>query len=505
MDSSQNEVNLAYEACELTCFSEVDLVSEIIQKVISKPADTDFLYGSFCAKVTRYQEQPELLDPHLECMLSPLTTHLKLQAQLDDVEQGLRSARHIARFLQCITSVRGHKYVVKYYPVEVEAFDPVLQLLKRFRAVNTQEEGIWEVQCQLMLWLSALSQIPFDLSLLDPSGAQGVSGVVQEILTICEDVMGRAGTVRDLGCILLYKLLSRADQEEAAQKYLKESNQILGNINAQEKAGIFRLIGVTQSVGWLFKHCRREMLTPVAAECWSAAVELLKSKFAEGNILLRRLAVKLCQRIGLTWLTPKTLSWRYVKRTVQLGEKLVPKSEIEPSSVLPAENDGDEEEGWDIPEELEEVFEVLLLSIKDKDTSVRWSAAKGIGRICGRLPKALVEDVLASLVDTFSPLELESGWHGACLTVAELARRGLLLPESIPTVVPLIESALVYDVSKGSYSVGANVRDAAAYVCWAYARSYEAHILAQYMGSLAQVLMVVACTDREVGNAQSAL
>lgn len=33
--------------------------------------------------------------------------------------------------------------------------------------------------------------------------------------------------------------------------------------------------------------------------------------------------------------------------------------------------------------------------------------------------------------------------------------------------------ALTYDEKRGACSVGSNVRDAACYVCWAFARAYE--------------------------------
>ena len=43
-----------------------------------------------------------------------------------------------------------------------------------------------------------------------------------------------------------------------------------------------------------------------------------------------------------------------------------------------------EEEDEEAPEELEEVVELLLCSLSDKDTVVRWVAAKGIGRATWR-------------------------------------------------------------------------------------------------------------------------
>jgi hypothetical protein len=66
----------------------------------------------------------------------------------------------------------------------------------------------------------------------------------------------------------------------------------------------------------------------------------------------------------------------------------------------------------------------------------------------------------------FDDRETDSAWHGACLAVAELVRRGLLLPVRIAAVVPVVVRALSYDVVKGSCSIGVHVRDAACYVCW---------------------------------------
>ena len=54
---------------------------------------------------------------------------------------------------------------------------------------------------------------------------------------------------------------------------------------------------------------------------------------------------------------------------------------------------------------------------------------------------------------------------------------------------------------KGAHccSVGSHVRDAAAYVCWAFARAYESAIIAPAVRHLAPALLAVACYDREVG------
>jgi hypothetical protein len=129
---------------------------------------------------------------------------------------------------------------------------------------------------------------------------------------------------------------------------------------------------------------------------------------------------------------------------------------------------------------------------------VRWSAAKGVGRITARLTPALSEEVLSSILQLFSPGEGDGSWHGGCLALAELARRGLLLPSSFPDVIPVIIKALHYDVRRGPHSIGSHVRDAAAYVCWAFGRAYTNFDMKAVLQQLAPHLLTVACYDREV-------
>lgn len=83
---------------------------------------------------------------------------------------------------------------------------------------------------------------------------------------------------------------------------------------------------------------------------------------------------------------------------------------------------------------------------------MRWSAAKGMGRISQRLPQELAEDVIGSLLELFEENTFKAAqdgkldltavsdhtWHGASLAVAELARRGLLLPERLHETIPWI-------------------------------------------------------------------
>lgn len=51
-----------------------------------------------------------------------------------------------------------------------------------------------------------------------------------------------------------------------------------------------------------------------------------------------------------------------------------------------------------------------------------------IGRLLGRLPQELADEVVGSIMELFTITETDGAWHGGCLALAELGRRGLLLP-----------------------------------------------------------------------------
>lgn len=88
-----------------------------------------------------------------------------------------------------------------------------------------------------------------------------------------------------------------------------------------------------------------------------------------------------------------------------------------------------------------------------QDTIVRYSAAKGVARIAERLPSDLAQQVLETVMGLFDihsiaaaslydlPSLAEGTWHGACLACAEMARRGLVSPTSLPSLINWLSKA----------------------------------------------------------------
>uniref|UniRef100_A0A2K5RMI9 Tubulin-specific chaperone D n=1 Tax=Cebus imitator TaxID=2715852 RepID=A0A2K5RMI9_CEBIM len=443
--------------------------------------------------MNKYQEQPHLLDPHLEWMMNSLLDIVRDQT-------APASLVHLAfKFLYIITKVRGYKIFLRLFPHEVADMEPVLDLVA---TQNPKDHETWETRYMLLLWLSVTCLIPFDFSRLDGNlvtqPGQTRMSIMDRILQIAESYLVVGDKARDGAAVLVSRFITRPDVKHSKMAgFLDWSLCNLARSSFQNVEGVITMDGMLQALAQIFKHGKREDCLPYAATVLSC---LDGCRLPESNqTLLRKLGVKLVQRLGLTFLKPKVAAWRYQRgcRSLAANLQLLTQGQSEQKQKPPLLTSDDNEDD-DVPEGVESVIEQLLAGLKDKDTVVRWSAAKGIGRMAGRLPRALADDVVGSVLDCFSFQETDKAWHGGCLALAELGRRGLLLPSRLADVVPVILKALTYDEKRGACSVGTNVRDAACYVCWAFARAYEPQELKPFVTTISSALLITTVFDRDV-------
>ncbi|XP_047565285.1 tubulin-specific chaperone D isoform X2 [Lutra lutra] len=438
-----------------------------------------------------YQEQPHLLDPHLEWMMNLLLDLVQDKTSPADLV-------HLAfKFLYIITKVRGYKTFLRLFPHEVADVQPVLDM---FTNQNPRDHETWETRYMLLLWLSVTCLIPFDFSRLDGNlltqPGQMRMSITDRILQIAKTYLVVSDKARDAAAVLVSKFVTRPDvKQEKMAGFLDWSLHTLARSSFQTIEGVIAMDGTLQALAQIFKHGKREDCLPYAP----TVLECLEGcRLPDSNqTLLRKLGVKLVQRLGLTFLKPRVATWRYQRgcRSLAANLQLCAQSQREAKThVETPDSDGD----YDIPEEVESVIEQLLVGLKDQDTIVRWSAAKGIGRTAARLPRAPADDVVGSVLDCFSFQETDNAWHGGCLALAELGRRGLLLPSRLKDVVPVILKALTYEEKRGSCSVGTNVRDAACYVCWAFARAYEPQELQPFVAAISSALVIATVFDRNI-------
>ncbi len=250
--------------------------------------------------------------------------------------------------------------------------------------------------------------------------------------------------------------------------------------------------GVTAALAHIFKAGLRRQLLAALPAVWPAAMRLPASPVAASNVLARKLAVKLAQRMGLALLPPRSAAWAHSAAVTSLADTLqsdaaaaAAAAEAGKSSASGAaaacvgQQRGDTDDGNEhdegVPEELEQVIQVLtsacvccplcsvlgrlmhsycedpltavsallrnkdpqarvpcitcppehhyilnvsprlavihlpllrlrqvlLTALRDRDTVVRWSGAKGLARVTARLPQNLGTDVIDCVLDLF--------------------------------------------------------------------------------------------------------
>ena len=415
-----------------------------------------------------------------------------------------------------LCKTRGQKVVVKFFSHEVSHLEPCLDFFN-FVSSETAFKKFWEMRFIMLLWMSLLCMIPFDLKKID-SGSDEKNDkkqlpLVERVLEIVKSFITCVGKEYEGASMLGMRLLTRRD---VCDKYLApflswQVDCILKATNA------FELRGHLKCLCGLFKYGPREILKPLVPLATPCLALISSSRQIKNNSLLRKFLIKLAQRLALCSLKVRIASWRYQRGPRILLENL--QASTSAPSPISAENSSENKENEDdeeqeISEDIEEVLGMLLNHMGDKDTVVRWIAAKGIGRICNRLDFEMADDVVGSVIESLKEdieapegIEIEKAdvsiasdctWHGSCLALAELTRRGLLLPNRLIECIPWIIRGLTFEQRKGTYALGTNVRDPACYVVWSVARAYESKVVEPFSAKLAEALVVVSLTDREV-------
>nr|CAB3266849.1 tubulin-specific chaperone D-like [Phallusia mammillata] len=472
-------------------FAEVDEVNNLIDNIpnaVSDLTSKEMSDEKFTEIVDKYLEQPHLLDPHLDNLLQKLLSYV--QNKSTPVDQF-----HCAfKYIYLLTKVRGHKIMIRKFPHEVSDLEPVLEMLSR---QSVHDQNTWETRYMLLLWLSMICLIPFNMKKFDvPENIGGKKqSVTERILEFGKMYLTMSSdNCQEAAVLLLAKFVTRPDiYKDQLSTLVNWCMDKLENNDPGLMVGLTQMKGALSVMAMVFKHGKRDDLLPycklVLDKVQSCNVQQIN------NTVLRKLNTKLVQRLGMTLLKPKVATWRYKRGNRSLDDTLRLSNVPKPECVVVEE---EEDEDYDIPDEVESVLELVLNALKDKDTVVRWSAAKGVGRITGRLPKELANEIVESVLENFSFSQSDGAWHGGCLALAELGRRGLLLPECLGNVVPILLKALTYDERRGASSVGSHVRDAACYLAWSFARAYSADTLKKYVNEIAETLLVTTVFDREV-------
>lgn len=449
-------------------------------------------YEKYLEILSRYQEQPHLLDPYINKMLDILLVYIRDENSPETLFHGA------FKYMYQLSNVRTYKVLVKFLPHELSDLEFALVALEK---QDLKDLTNWETRYCLLLWMSILILNPFHMSRLDAFSpttetANNVGEItkMERIYRLCQINCENYDTCSRVAAHLCAKYLIRIDVKEIFLPQFIDWVAINNSSNSSEVK-----FGQLAAIAAILKHGKRDDLLTHSNKIlqwiltcdYKASSEFLKYKYF----------IKIIQRLGLIFLKPRLANWRYQRGSRSLttnlnadkqGDKKT--SEFQNSLIENEEKDED----IVVPDEIEDIIEELLQALRSPSSDIRWLSAKGIGRVTSRLPKLLGDEVVGSVIELFSPLEPHEAWHGGCLAIAELAKRGLLLTYRLPAMVPHLLEALVYDEMKGYMSVGQHIRDAACYMSWAFARAYNPEDLQPFVQQIAAGLLITTVFDREV-------
>ncbi|KAG9019896.1 hypothetical protein FRB90_000026 [Tulasnella sp. 427] len=452
------------------------------------------LYRRLALILDRYQEQSYLLDPFLERMLIPPLQKFKERAKR--VVEGKVSVngkvwQGLPALIYHLIKTRGAKTAVRFFPHTPADLNVALDYLATDEAATPMS---WETRYIVLLWLSLVAMLPFDLAQFDRGNA---GSTFTRLENAGKNNLEKAGLEREGAALLLTRLYARKDYQGSGALYMFMvwgMTRLIGSDDPFRALGVLHVLCETTKTG-------SGGQTAEVVYMHSVLKIINESDTLTSNTLVRKWATKLESRLGLCKLPPP-------KPRKPKGKLL------QPALGLFGVEDAPEaqlEEDIDVPDSLDDNLDSLLKALQDRDTVVRWVAAKGLARVAERLPDEYVSQILEAVIELYSTYAFDGSegskpllpiseptWHGATLACAEFARRGLIGSQHLPVLMGWLKRALHYDPVKITGPVGSNVRDAACYVLWAMARAQDKDSFEPYSLEMARHLVTVSVFDREV-------
>lgn len=463
-----------------------DLVTKKSNLTDDERIDVEKTVEDFRKLTDIYLQLPELLDPHLDVLISKLTSGLKCQLPSSIRYHG------VFKLLYQIIKITGFKSIGKRFPHEIDKLPMLVDMLSK---ENPEDKAHWESRFVITIWLSIVILAPFDLKKFD---SQSKEPIAERLYSLLIRGLAFHDSCQQVTAFCLAKFFSRTDMLNSGKlldEFISQALDEIANAKVElaNSSDDIKLIGYLRALAYMYKFCpRQEMKTRSPA-----IIEVLVKPELEriDRVMIHHLIIKLSQRAVLSLLPAGEATWKYKRASRIVGS--LGKSQPEKEDQQATGGTVDDEIAS--AEQMEAVLSVLLLASQDSQTKVRWSAAKGIARAASRLSKERANDVIDMILERFfKPTSGECSWHGGCLTLAEMSRHGLILEDKLAQVIKVVDKAIVFDRIKGCTTVGAHVREAACYVCWAMARAYEDHVIAPHVNELNVNLLCVILFDREL-------
>ncbi|KAH7089171.1 tubulin folding cofactor D C terminal-domain-containing protein [Paraphoma chrysanthemicola] len=452
-----------------------------------------------CSLIEPFQEDPQILDPHLKTFLPPLVAaYLRTlgATPLSRAKKGFVPLSHaVCYILNVFCKVRSEKVIRGFLNNEPRYLLPILDELETGRNLQSGDDATsqqqfvvpWVERYILLLWLSHLLLAPFPLesiSALQPSQPTStllelalsphVPGITLRVLTVCFGCLSSASKERGAAAGLLVRLCARPDMQKLGllDELVRWAVSFFHNCN-ESQSNIHRCLGVLSFLSGLVATTTNAEIGPKLPAIYKVCRSILDQSslyFVKSSAVARKLIVKIMRNI--------------VVHGLQLGMNLLDS---------------------DSASAIEEVIEFLLETMADGDTPVRYAASKSLSIITLKLDVEMAEEVIEAILGTLnesvywqgsqrnlsavSPLQ----WHGLTLTLSHLLYRKAIRTTNLPDVLNALLLSLSFEQrSPTGGSIGTNVRDAACFGIWALSRRYATSELLKV-----ETTAIRACEHRE--------
>lgn len=295
----------------LEYFVELPTIQQMVAVDLKTDHQANFekAYETYSIILSRYQEQPHLLNPHLPSLIDQLLAYIRTK----DVPITLFHAAF--KYLYQLAKVRTYKVLLKFLPHEINDLVFVLEALEQQNVEDTEN---WETRYMLIFWLSILVLNPFEIARFDThtigEGGDEKQSIVDRIFNVCMINSNRNDTCSNIAAFLTAKYLIRTDIKNV---YLPKYFDWVIESNKHAQFGQLAAISNT------LKHGKREDLLIHAPKL---LLWLLGCDYKSENCFLtNKYFIKIIQRLGLVFMKPRLALWRYQRGsrslTAKLGEK----------------------------------------------------------------------------------------------------------------------------------------------------------------------------------------
>jgi hypothetical protein len=401
---------------------------------------------------------PPIVEAYIESLLKPanpgVATHIDIQTAL-------------ASILYTLCKVRGAKVIVGFLNNEPRYLDTILTKLEDLTFDKSTEDPSWKVPYVLLLWLSHLLLTPFDLASISVrpvrDGSQtarmalhtDLPTVAQRVIQVGAIHLSASTKAQDAAAAMLVRLATRPDMQRfrVADALVEDAIASLAP-SAESPSTIYQQLGPLRFLAGIATSADVSHVLPsIYRSCEKLSADGAVSPVTE-NAVGKKLIVKIFRNIAILTLRLPSVS----------GPLL---SFLETTSVL------------------EDVIDHLLQSLGDRDTPVRYAAAKAISLIISELEPEMGHEVIQAVLETFKEDIPRSAvgvdyqtvnalkWHGLTLTLSHALFKRSASPSQLLDILNALVSALNFEqrTATGS-SVGTNVRDAANFGIWSLSRRY---------------------------------